>query len=84
MHDPEYLALFTSDETRDILISEKGVEYFSTNLDYVFLHALQQQTQKKYQKQYTPIFTGVSTILAFMNEHEAGRYENNKINGLVR
>ena len=69
---PDYIVLDGDEQTREDALSNHEKGYYSFNLDYVFLHNLQQQKRKYWQIQYDPIFAAIKNGIAFMNQFQGG------------
>lgn len=75
---PDYMVLDGDEQTREDALSNHEKGYYSFNLDYVFLHNLQQQKRKYWQIQYDPIFAAVKNGIAFMNQFQGGLNQDEK------
>ena len=64
------MVLDGDEQTREDALSNHEKGYYSFNLDYVFLHNLQQQKRKYWQIQYDPIFAAINNGIAFMNQFQ--------------
>lgn len=69
---PDYMVLDGDAATRMEALDNHGKGYYSLNLDYVFLHNLQQQKRKYWQRQYDPIFAAVRNAVAYMSKFQSG------------
>lgn len=75
---PDYMVLDGDEQTREDALTNHEKGYYSFNLDYVFLHNLQQQKRKYWQIQYDPIFAAVKNGIAFMNQFQGGFNQDEK------
>lgn len=69
---PDYMVLEGDMATRIEAIESHEKGYYSFNLDYVFLHNLQQRKRKYWQRQYDPIFAAIRNSIAYMSKFQAG------------
>lgn len=69
---PDYMVLDSDDDTREEALSSHEPGYYSMNLDYVFLHNLQQKKRKYWQIQYDPIFAAVRNCINYMDKFQGG------------
>lgn len=69
---PDMIVVDGEDIAREEALANHKFGYYSTNFDYVFLHALQQKIRKKWQAEYEPIFVAERNMVSFMNTFESG------------
>lgn len=69
---PDMIVVDGEDIAREDALSNHKAGYYSTNMDFVFLHALQQKVRKKWQNEYEHIFVAERNMVSFMNAFEGG------------
>lgn len=81
------MVLDSDDDTREEALSSHEPGYYSMNLDYVFLHSLQQKKRKYWQIQYDPIFAAVRNCINYMDKFQGGfksRGEEGRLSNTVQ
>lgn len=72
---PENEVIFGSEEQRRFdKLNSHSYAYYSTDLDFVFLHARHRAIRKSLQKQYDPVFASINAVMCFMNDYEGNRF----------